>query len=854
MSIWDATRYGWTPVYWLTISGIPVVWSQLATGKTLPTGFTTEDGSLSLKDTGDIGTESIDRDRGVAVSMPLAFKLLDSATVRDWLRKGSYRATLTASLAAGATTATVDDTTGWPASGAFFAGLERITYTGKTGTSFTGLTRATAGSLAYRHATGSTAQYISERSQLWLGREVVLWATPCDPSGYVTGATLAADAVQVWRGRIDEQPVREKDGFRLQALPIERVLEEQLVSGVTGRVVEQGQKYAVQTAWSFDVTLVAFNAAGAEVWSYTLHGEPFVADADGDLLSASEIRDRIVEAWDTALSVAGATSDLSSLSWLWHHERFKARATVVADATIVKVARWTSLAGAEVWFESEDPSWPGGMAGDAGIDIGWHHSGSPLDAYSAAGAAGIPGFAGLSVQLDEGSPDDVAAPGLVRLTSGDKTALYVYQSAGNSAGLLYLAGLLAGGPTPALTAAELASADATIVYTSEDAFSSLMLRALEDSGTGLRGTYDVGAVRQGYGLPSTCIDEDSFTAVSGPVASLQGRSDPAGQTFADVFGGLLGLFRKAVVCRPDVTAAERTQRLTLVDTAPFGGGWATTITDADLLSHSGDAVGSVTRAPSPTVVKVIRPHGAGSDEQDTLTIADMNASDILGRREVEFTVPALDLQALRTIAVGSARSHIAADQTAQAVELRVGPWVQAEVGDLVYLDGLTHPALWTWSGAAGAPGYTGPGRVVGRRLEPIGCIVTLLVLIDGSLRTYALAPAMAVSAFDSATAPTWIEVPATYLAHMEAALAAAAGPVWLYHYQPGQAESATQRHQVSAAAVVAGVLRLSIAANAGGHTLSTAARSTLTLPTTSGGHLSAWQATFAHAGDGTDWA
>lgn len=56
--------------------------------------------------------------------------------------------TLTATLSAGATTATVASTTGWPSAGSFFVGpngsgqaWERIDYTGKTATTLTGLTR-----------------------------------------------------------------------------------------------------------------------------------------------------------------------------------------------------------------------------------------------------------------------------------------------------------------------------------------------------------------------------------------------------------------------------------------------------------------------------------------------------------------------------------------------------------------------------------------------------------------------------------------------------------------------------------------------------------------------------------------
>ena len=67
--IWDTIRYGWNTHLWLTISGIPVVWGERATGKTLPADFPDEDGSLVIDGSAELGTDQIDRARGVSVGM-----------------------------------------------------------------------------------------------------------------------------------------------------------------------------------------------------------------------------------------------------------------------------------------------------------------------------------------------------------------------------------------------------------------------------------------------------------------------------------------------------------------------------------------------------------------------------------------------------------------------------------------------------------------------------------------------------------------------------------------------------------------------------------------------------------------
>ena len=72
MSIWDGMRYGFAPIYWITIAGVPVVWIERSTGLTLPSGYTVEDGSLVIDDSAAVGVESINRDNGTAVSLALS--------------------------------------------------------------------------------------------------------------------------------------------------------------------------------------------------------------------------------------------------------------------------------------------------------------------------------------------------------------------------------------------------------------------------------------------------------------------------------------------------------------------------------------------------------------------------------------------------------------------------------------------------------------------------------------------------------------------------------------------------------------------------------------------------------------
>ena len=63
--VWAPLQYGWGHLYWLTIEGVPVAFSQATSSKTAPTDFPTEDPTLVLADSARVGAV-VDRDRGVA--------------------------------------------------------------------------------------------------------------------------------------------------------------------------------------------------------------------------------------------------------------------------------------------------------------------------------------------------------------------------------------------------------------------------------------------------------------------------------------------------------------------------------------------------------------------------------------------------------------------------------------------------------------------------------------------------------------------------------------------------------------------------------------------------------------------
>lgn len=859
-NLWSTLSYGFNPVYWLTIGGIPVVFSERHTGLALPAGWVTEDGgALVIDDSAEIGTDAIDRERGIGTGLDLTFKLLDTPTVQQWLRRWSKACVLTSDLHPADATIAVDDNSAWGTADAIYLGTERVEFASRPNDqTFGTLTRGTVGTFVALHKTGTIGQVVTDLPRNFCGRDVVLWASFADPSGHICGGTLdGQESIQVWRGRITAAPERATDGFVFAAQSLDRVLDVQLSGKMSGDVAGVAPTVIVNPGWTFTAVIRGKDAAGptgATLWEYTVVVSPF-ATLGGTFISADDLRSKLITAWGTAISnISGAGTHLGALTWQQVTQHWRAFVAVKKDAATYRIEAFVTSDGAT----NTKPialNFPGGMGADHEFDLEYD---STLALFCPTFVPGGQYPSGVTINLTEGDPSDVPDAGRVKITSGAMSRTYSYSSKGITDSSVHLQGL-AGAPVlgKLLQAADFAGATAEILLAAKGTYDLMALRVLQSSGLspdgvtpGPRGPYDLLVRGSGYGIDQSLIDVDSFEMLlaQDPIGSLQGDLTVAGSAYTDVFGGVFGLFRVAIVSRPTAGTYQTPVRLSVVSTDK-GTDYVCIITDADLLSHAGDPVSSVKRAPTPNVITVERSPAGMNGATDKLIYNDWASIDAIGKKETTFKVDATDRAQLNLVAKVAVGGHFAFDETIQTAELLVHPATDCEVGDAVWIT-TSHPALWTFGAQPGHVGYDGPARVSGKKLCPKTGVVTLIVIIDGALRQHALSPAALVLAWDSPTAPTWVEVPPQYAKYF--ALALAADPTFLlWHYKPGSVETSSQTMTINGAAMVGGHLRLNVLSFTGTPALSLTQQSTLTLPPTA--WATNFQQLYAHKADGTNW-
>lgn len=838
--IWDAVRYGFSPVYWLTIEGIPVVWIEKATGKALPSGFVTESACLSIDKTGAIGVEQIDRLKGNPSTPPFAFKLLDSTVSRDWLRKPSTQTTLTSSATAAAGSLSVASSAGF--STECFVGLERMTISGTAPTTLTLSARGVNG-WAYAHPVGSGSQLVSDRPRLWKGRQVRLYAAPMDASGYVTGSTLASDSIEIWRGRLGTTPGREQDGFAFEADALERILDGELPSIISGKITNVGGYFPAKLGSTVKFMFDIRDATNLVLAQYSFTLKPFngTAYTQNQLLSGSTLRKLVIDAFSSAITVLGAGADLKGLQFynvgggIYTAQiglgTFGTAAYVKVDATVSNgttqqtfTAIGNKLANAYNVIE---------ISGWKFRDSPWSYN--QLDSNSSSVVA---------VLLDDQKAASVPASGNVEI--GENTYKFVTSSFVDGRAVLYLDTPM---QWPELTS--LINANVQIRNLVSGAYWEQILTVLESSGTAaLRGTYDTLPRGAGYALDSSMINVSSFTTAADMV-SVTATTVEDGASFWDMFGGLFGLYRRAFVQKYSSTAGRI--QLTIVSTMAPAVPDSSTVTDSELLAYKGDPITAVRRIEAPNSITLTMPDSVQNNEYICI-FNDVPNIEAQGMRSADLRIPASDRDLLQAEATYLVASSFAYDQSAQAAELLVPPWIRADVGDTVILSGLTHPSLYTWTTSPGQTGYDGLGRVVGRTFDPISLQVKLVVLFDGGTIARGISPSAEVSAFTGiATNVTSMTIPLEYYAHFASTRSSTGGNYYVQHYRPGQVETATQWHLVTAESVVGGACVLTIGSHVGGHTVVTGS-SRLTLPTRTGGRIVPFQRYFAHVDDGSNWA
>lgn len=854
--VWSPGQYGWGVVYWLQVEGVPVVWLERETALTLPAGFA-QDGSLVIDRSSEVG-QLVDRESGLGAGYPLTWQLLDTLTARAWFRRPSLLASLRENVAWNDAVIRVDDVSAWPAGGGvFWLGLERVEYAATVGGGdprFTGCVRGTAGSLASEHRAGSVGGVCTDLPRWWRGRQVRLFASPVTPSGTMTGAALLDEADEIWRGVVDVGPDRVGGLWEFQSQSLDRRLDLRLAAPVTGKVLDSVTRWPVEPGLSFQVHIVGWDNTAppaVKLWEFAISVEPFSGYASGALLTGAEQADAVKAAWVAALPLAidlvsglpGAGIYLGPLvcggkgpPWLW------SLGLVAGAVPIPGVIAHTIGFNQEPVPPEKTHVVNYYVAIGAGTVqwLGWASNGDQINGAYQPGTPGPAAFAGLAVELD--APVAVL-PAWGSLKVDGKAVQFAASSLSGS--LAYFSKLYVTPGKPFVLSAK-AGAEVELVYTDGGQAHDVMRDLLCSSGSGQLGAFDTLPLGQGYGLDgrvasaTSAVEVDSFAKLAqGPLVALPVEARFGGQTLAEVFGGLLSLGQRGVVTRGDDLSGARRQRLQLVSTEPGGSAWVASIGDEHLLTTDGDPVQAVRRRDVCNTVRLATPAGS-------VLVQDVPSAAAQGEVAREFNVPFFGKVSAEQASQWALSLFIPA-QTEQAIEVRVVPWLDLDVGDLVRVQ-LTHFAIWQWS--SGTLGFDGVGRVLGVKRELKSGAVTATILIDGGPVKRGLCPAMAVQTWTGpAAAPVTITVPRRYFAHVSQTLALAA-PARLLHFEAGLgAEDAGGGYNVSAAVDTGTACVLTVAAVLGGAVLSAA--SWLTLPELA--TASDYQAGFAHDGDGSVW-
>ncbi len=912
MAIWDAYAYGWNVNYFATIAGIDAVWTEAyPQGPTIPPAYSQWEPSLVVDNSAEIGS-SVDRSTGMGQGLPFTFSLLSNPIARGFMRQDQNRTNLDVTLTADETTTmTVQSTAGLINANSYVhVGLECIGYSGSTGTTLTGLTRGLFGTLPATHYAGTVAGQVCDRPDVWRGREVRLYAVPMGPDGVCTGAVLGpvgaagCEAVEVWRGSIDQGPYRDgNDRFTFECLALDRILTNPLPAGVTGTILPPYLGGPVYPDQWLSITLDAQNSGwtsiggiypfGFTVWPFAAF-TGYTAIAPGTLMTVPDQAARVQAA--VTAKLASLSGSYPTLLGVTFHPGYGSSNGVDYTRMSTIELKWgdapdSTIKGMRTWV---DTSWNKGNPwstnfgfGNGGIGSvknpepmqisGYWTNGSVLVASNESnGSTALSGDGGYLVQLQLDNAT-AAVPTTGTLIIDTMAIQYGHALLqGNVVTLSTLWDLSQ--PYSANTGwgwnppADVTGKKASLQFAQQDLAVNCVLKLLQSSGgtsgdvvggVVVHGTNDAWPVGQGYGLPDQHVDaqniQDMLMAKIGTMNLLVGGS---GVSFQDQIGGLLLLSQTAIVARPDKTG---TVRLGIVDTSLSGSYAEVTIYDKHLLCAAGEPITAIRKRDR--VTQVVASLAAYSKSTNPL-LAPVKEFGDYGTANYTIQMPGGQLevggvQLSANLSLSDPKSTdiakiegwgsaiIQQSQYVMSMEFRVVPWLPVQTGDLVGID-VTHPALWDWR--RGVEGFSGYARCLGARRDLAGGALILELLIQGGPETLSLCPAATVTAFSGgSTTPIVIYCDGRFYNFFYQMLQANNGAACrLYHYWPGKGtENSGGYVEINDVQLVSGVCHLTVSSYANLTESLTVGLSRLTLPPTP--YCTDWQSLFSHAEDGSHW-
>lgn len=673
----DLLQRGYRLVRCLQVEGIPYLFAERVMRTVdgavaaAPTGYTMSY-ALAVANAPSY-SQDVDRKAGFAAASELTFtlgrqELVDEGLTGALFARPTMRATLTATVSDPTTTTfLVDSTSGFPASGSFYIGRERCSYSGTTGTSFTGVTRGVVGFPHYHSSdTVSGFRECTDIPIYWLGRFVTSWVHVVSPEGrYLADdwCTLGDYCWQEWRGYISEQPVPVAAGMELRCSSLVR-----LAAGKVGAPIKG--KTAVDTAGDPIIRYAPTDAVIAdEAGATPIFANPpainvgtisaYVAAISTALNAAAPAGDvyailrpggsefiRITE--DLAGSPRGAVTYRTTAEWLEPvagllavKQRFSNRGLDLLHWVVVEIEPnadftestipATGLLAMEVDGEVE-------LATYSAVETGWdgRYTAFLLSRRGIGGTRVNPWVEGAQIGIAVGLPDSVLPVTLFTL----------WQSSGQT-----------GGP---------------------------------------RGTYDALSFGFGLGIPDDYIDEDAFAGFTFTELDLVVADE---LDIAESVGGHLALRRRCVVQRLTDTGEIK---LSLVSTDVIDDPEAPTLAAGDLLM---EGITQVEQIESPNHIRVDTSYPG----RDGPTFVVRDAARSAAQGKIDWDVSAPGLPAAQALEYGGTLLLLSDGQ--QAAKASLPPWTELEVGDLVDVT-AAHPAIYSWVDAEWGAAST-MARVVG---------------------------------------------------------------------------------------------------------------------------------------------
>lgn len=865
--IWGALAFGWQVVYGLQLDGIPTAFVE-RTG-----GVLTGDGSLSIDDSAEVGVE-VDREKGLGAGLALTAVLRDTEAVRGLLRRPSHVARLAADYAPGDTTMVVDDVTGWPTSGRLYIGGETFAYSGVSGgDTFTGLTGGN-GVLAREYA-AATGWTVTDRPTGWRGRRCALYAYPVDPSGRVVD-----DATRVFMGEVETEPLRRRDGWTLQIQPLDRVLEREIVGAVSG-VVESQDGVVCYPQLELVFYVAGRKNDGTNTFAYTFSLKPFDDLTQPTVLGWPDVMARMRNEWTAVVGAISGNVYIDDVPALEPHGSygFSLRIPLLYDnnfhvwrySLAVYNATSFGVSGLSPWenmphaYGISDSltthyvvAWSDGDIRNVFVrDTKGNFFQEPWNLLPCAFIRAEQPFTETADQL--------------RLTVGSKIIDCTCDSVIADDGRLFAYNIRAknGGYTvPGNLLGAAVRVGKTVVGNYGSDLPNIAYAILTSTGAGNNSVMDTLGASQGYAIPRGLLTYGNDaglgegepgtldTLACAAIATLSAMPDRI--SLIDMLGGLLALRRQAIAVVP----FGDDLKMMLVSTAPGTPDTVAQLTDDALLGYADDPAETVERLQPPNRV-LLQPEGDG----EPVIVQDLSAVAIEGPREWELTIPTQDRDSLVQLGLVYGQSLLYMDRQAQAIKVRIPPWIRATVGDSVALD-TDFPGVFDPS--TGGAGYTGNGRVVGAVRNLRNGAQTLTLLLDGHVASTAICGAFKVIEWTGAdNAPATIDcympvddgtsfAPSVYIQtadYIQRMIDASGGSCVLLHYQPGVSEVTGETVTVTAVAAIDEVgdppgVVLTVSASSG---VTLTADSWLTLPDLASGDGSAWQDAQAHVDDGSYW-